>query len=344
MRFLYLVGALLPLACSGPSNGESSSGSASTGATETGSEPSNSDPADPSGQEEPDHGSEAVVPQETGSEGERAEGADPGADPTATATAPRAAHRSGRANVFFVGHSLVNWHMPHQLAAIAQSLDRQHSWAAHISIGAPIRWIHNNPDRGEGEEPFSALRSGEYDVFVWTEALPLHNHFDGGDTVDYGGRFYDIAVGANPNVQIYLYETWHDRSPRWRRQIDEMRPIWEQAIDQINAAHQGPEMLLIPAGTAMARLYDRIRQGRVPGIRRFDQLFTDLIHLNHTGNYFVACVQYATIYGRSPVGAARNATGRFGSQIEGPSAATARAMQEIAWEVVRQDPRAGVAR
>ena len=62
-----------------------------------------------------------------------------------------------------------------------------------------------------------------------------------------------------------------------------------------------------------------------------------------SGNYFVALVHYATIFRRSPVGLTtavpREYQGRYDTA---PSAEAARVMQEVAWQVVRTDPRSGV--
>ncbi len=60
----------------------------------------------------------------------------------------------------------------------------------------------------------------------------------------------------------------------------------------------------------------------------------DDIHASQYGIYFVTMVQYATIYRRSPVGL---------PAANGVSANVARLMQEIAWNVVVNNPRTGVA-
>ena len=80
----------------------------------------------------------------------------------------------------------------------------------------------------------------------------------------------------------------------------------------------------------MAALYDAIEDESVPDLDEIADIFTDDIHLNDVGNYFIACVQYATIYRRSPVGAARELTDRFAGAFDAPSMSLAPVLQEIA--------------
>ena len=69
----------------------------------------------------------------------------------------------------------------------------------------------------------------------------------------------------------------------------------------------------------------------------------DPIHFNDIGAYLVALTHYATLYHDSPVGAPYQLKRGDGSPADAPSAAAARRMQEIVWEVVAADPMTGVA-
>jgi hypothetical protein len=247
------------------------------------------------------------------------------------------------ASVFFVGHSLINFDMPAMLDGVADSAGVDHEFGAHVGIGASLSWIWNNPTRGEGGNPHTELPSGRYDVLVMTEAIPLVDQVEYNDTVGYAGRFYDLAIEGDAGTQVYFYETWHslDGGYDWRARIDSDRALWERVVDQVNGAKGGPDMLLVPGGSALGRLVDRIESGGVPGLSSRRDLFVDDIHLNDLGNYFIALVQFATVYRRSPVGLTAQTRDRFGAAFEAPSAELARAMQEIAWDAVRNDPRAG---
>lgn len=289
---------------------------------------------------DPDETTDSGPRVDSGSGSESDSGQDP-PPPPPPSTDPRTA-----ANVFFLGHSLVNFEMPGMTAGIASLRERDHEWAAHVGIGASLSWIYQHPENGQGEDPFTSLPSGRWDVLVMTEALDIRTHTQFSDTVGYAGRFYDLAMQGNPNTQTYFYETWHfrDEDYDWRERLDSDREIWEGVIDQVNAQKDGPDMLMVPAGTAMARLHDRVAAGQVPGLSSMEELFVDHIHLNPIGNYFVACVMYATIYRDSPVGVSAQLPNPGGEPYQAPAPETARAFQEIAWEVVSADPRAGVAR
>jgi len=133
----------------------------------------------------------------------------------------------------------------------------------------------------------------------------------------------------------------------WRAETVNWRPQWETVVNQINATYTGPDMFMIPAGTAMVALYDQIEGGSVYGLTSLMQIFKDQIHMNDIGNYFVALVHYATIYKRSPVGLTNETFDRNddpfqdGDPFEAPHPDTARDMQKIVWEVVRNDPYSG---
>jgi hypothetical protein len=250
-----------------------------------------------------------------------------------------------RARVFFVGHSLVNFDMPAMLEQIARSAGVDHAHGVQVGNGAPLRWHWERPETTSGERAAEHLPSGRYDVLVLTEGLPITEHVRYSDSARYVAEFANLAARGNPDVQVYLYQTWYsleDMEMEWRARIDAERAVWEALADEVSAARSGPPVLLVPAGTALGRLVDRIEAGEVPGLRSRAELFTDDIHLNDLGNYFVALVQLATLYRRSPVGVVRETVSRFGQPFEAPSPELARVMQEVAWEVVSSDPRAGV--
>jgi len=248
------------------------------------------------------------------------------------------------ASVFFVGHSLVNFHMPAMLDDVARSLGLTHSYGAEIGVGSPLHWIWEHPEATNGDDAHLELPTGNYDVLVLTELIPIGEHVTYSDTTEYVRRYYELAMSGNPTTQVYFYETWYSvDDPAWSENIAADRAIWERVIDDVNARVDGPDILLVPGGTAMARLVERMEAGGVPGLdSRFD-LYVDPIHLTDVGNYFIALVQLATIYRRSPVGGTATTHDQWGASFTAPDPAAARIMQEIAWEVVSHDPRAGVA-
>ena len=84
----------------------------------------------------------------------------------------------------------------------------------------------------------------------------------------------------------------------------------------------------------MALLHDLIDDGQVPGLDHVFDLFSDDIHLTDAGNYFIALVMYATIYGVSPEGLTWEINDQWGSSYDLPPQSTAQALQSIAWQSV----------
>lgn len=268
--------------------------------------------------------------------------------PTGALLAPLA-----RAKVLFLGHSLVNREMPAMLGDIAASLGCEFTADVQLRSGATLRhgWEGTLPI--EGVRARDALATGAYDTLVLTEAVDLDEMLRWMDPAEYAGRFQQLAVTHNPTVRVFLYETWHDRelvrhtwygsarAERWREFLDEDLGKWETiAVGAATRAGQ-PRMSIVPAGQALARLTDAIRGGEVPGIASEAALFLDGIHLAPLGNYFIALVQFATIYRRSPIGATSAPHAVDGRRLEFPAAATA-VMQRIAWATVSEYAWSGV--
>jgi hypothetical protein len=248
-------------------------------------------------------------------------------------------------NVFYLGHSLQNFDIPAMVEDIATDLGDTNTWFAKIGIGAGLRFQYENPTLGqswpdEDINTLTHLAATAYDVGVITEAQPLADQIAANDPALYGGNFFDLLVGENPTCQVYLYEHWGSRTTAgsdalWRTQIDTDLTGWQTIAQDINAARpSAPPMLIIPGGQAMALLYDVLDVGGVPGYTEIGDFFVDDIHLTDAGNYFMACVQYASIYRRSPVGATGSTTDRFAGAFDPPNPLALEVLQTIAWNAV----------
>ena len=266
--------------------------------------------------------------------------------------------RSLNDDVFFIGHSLVNRDMPNMLEKSVQSQGGQAGISYQIINGAPLSYNWDNAAQAEGMNFRNVITSGQYEVVVMTEAVPLLNHITYSQSNTNTANFYNLALSSNSQTQVYLYETWHclnsgtaqgcaydnEDGNSWRSRLDSELARWEGIADAVNAQkHPGqPPMLLVPAGQAMAKMYDEISANQVPGISDIRELFSDDIHNNDLGLYFVTMVQYATLYQRSPIGLPNQLNDSYGEAYSTPSSSLAQKMQEIAWEVVCTYPRSGV--
>jgi hypothetical protein len=260
-------------------------------------------------------------------------------------------------DVFFIGHSLVNFDMPRMVQGLAEDAGFTHTSSAQINNGSTLKYNWDNSATAQGFDARAVLPAGGHEVVVMTERVPLGQAMKYNDTYTYASNFYNLAVNSNAKTDVFLYETWacvnsgtsagcsydSEDDMEWRGRLDFERSRWEGIADAVNAQSSGAvQMRIVPGGQAMGELYDEIAAGRVPGVSHIKDVFEDDIHLNDYGMYFIALVQYATIYGKSPVGLTTSLDTKWGQPYQTPSAATAQKMQQIAWDVVCNYSRTGV--
>lgn len=261
-------------------------------------------------------------------------------------------------NIFFVGHSLVSETLPNMLNSLIDAQGGSGQVDYQLINGAPLGYNWQNGASAQGMNARTALASGRYDVLVLTEAVPLDSQIAYWDSKGNALNYYRAAIAGNPDAQVYMYETWHDLrsgtgvdvpydtgdSRSWRARIEADIAKWEGIVDHVNANRpEGAKaMLLVPVGQAMLNLLDAIDARQVPGITSIQQLFGDSIHPNSLGFYFVAMVQYATIFGVNPADLPSATFNQFGGAYQAPGAALADALQAIAWATVNAYDRDGV--
>ena len=263
--------------------------------------------------------------------------------------------------LFFVGHSLSD-HIPEMLVGLADSDDRIIEYGYAQIIGSPLRyqwsclenpgnWPGNFPDGGiyAFYDPDHGLASGDYDQLILNEGVPrLNNEWGIQETYRYVDSFYQYATLYNPDIKVHISELWHcllsdtptgcdydeDSNP-WRQRLDDDLPMWESAVDFINDKYSPTfPVRLIPSGQALAALYDSIDAGVLPGISSIDQVFEDRIHGNDTIRYLVACVNYASLTRRSPIGLSHELKNWWGGDFGVIPVNMAKTLQNIAWETV----------
>jgi hypothetical protein len=121
------------------------------------------------------------------------------------------------------------------------------------------------------------------------------------------------------------------------------RPTWETVHDQMVADFPNNNVHIIPAALGIENMRAAIAAGDVPGITALSDLFVDQIHLETIGRYFIACICYACLYKRSPVGLTNYAATEFSVPYTGmPTAEQAAVFQQIAWDTVTSYSRSGV--
>ncbi len=262
---------------------------------------------------------------------------------------------------FYVGHSLSD-----QIPDMVQSLSDDHpdvdfQWAYQSIPGAPLRWqwdrkaaqdyTQNPPQYYAFYDPVGGLPVGDFDVLILTEAVPRYAAIID-ETYAYTDSFYNYALAHNPDIRIYLYEDWHCllsdtvtgcdydvSSNPWRQRLDDDLPMWEQVVDTLNTKYpENTPVCLIPAAQGLAMLYDSIYAGAVPDLQQIEDIFSDDIHLNDVGKYYVACIHFAMVHEISPVGLTPQTQVWWGGDFDPPSPQLALKFQELAWEIVNTYP------
>ena len=254
---------------------------------------------------------------------------------------------------FYIGHSLSD-----QIPDMVQSLSNDHpetqfSWVYQSIPGAPLSWQWDDKNKQQYEpippnyyafyDQNEGLPTGDFDILVLTESVPRYWEIID-DTYAHADSFFNYALMFNSNTKVYLYEDWHcldsgtptgcdydvDSNP-WRQRLTDDLAMWESVVDTLNNRYNPINpVCLIPGGQGLAALYDSIQVGSVPGINSIDDLFSDKIHLNDVGKYFIACIHFATIHGVSPVGLTNQLQVWWGGDFDPPSEELALKFQQIA--------------
>ena len=253
--------------------------------------------------------------------------------------------------VMMVGHSLFGTHGPDMLQEALRTGRGEGTVTSQITNGAPLKYNWENSDSAEGVDARAVLPNGATTHLILTEALPLDNHIKWSETSVFAQAFADLAFNANAQAHVYVQETWHSLNSGtgaeiaydekadipWRTRLDQDLPVWEGIVADLAAGSRsnGVRVSLIPAGQAMARLFDEVAAENVPGLTDISALFADDIHLNDTGHYFVAMVQYATLTGQDPLGLPTDFNNRWGQAFDTPDQDLARELQRVAFDAVR---------
>lgn len=255
-------------------------------------------------------------------------------------------------NTMMVGHSLVGTTMPHMLNQLLVGTGRRAD--TQVINGSPLGYNWDHGATAQGGNARALLPGGGYDTLILTEGVPLDMALQWNDTYRHARNYADLIWTATPGARVMIYETWRYWGPdiyngtlpaltptAWRQAIDTDRSSWQSIADSLNAVKpsHAAEVVLVPGGQAMGRLHDTIVAGQGMGLTSIQQVFVDNIHLNDTGNWLIALVQYSAITGRSAVDHSLRVADQFGQAYIGWTDAQAVLMQHVAWEAVALTPR-----
>lgn len=245
--------------------------------------------------------------------------------------------------VLFIGHSLVGPNLPDLVEAALDQMSGPSVIEAQVINGASLGYNWDHSQEAEGVDGRARLARGGVDVLILTEAQPIAMQEGSAEQV---ARFAALAQQANPDVRVFLYESWPSLASGpgmaipgdpgagtpWADRVGKELALWESIAAKASA--KGVPVSVIPAGQAMLALSQAMAAGKVPGLTDLRQVFTDDTHPDGKGLYFLAMVQAAAIAGKSPEGLPARLTRNWLSREAVITDAQARAFQTIAWQVV----------
>ena len=271
-------------------------------------------------------------------------------------------------SIYFIGNSVTDTVQYDKFLAMARAAESEVEIGRHTIPGSPLSWTWEHPDGGSWSEehgPFlKALSSRSWNVL---SLQPFDRQLDGDADSDavMGANFIREALKGTPEkeLRVLVYSRWPRRDDenastfygrsfgdQWDRQYvnpsydgaNETRDYFEQVLENWRSQFPGLQIDLVPVGDVLARLDEKIAEGKVPEIQAITDLYSDSIHFDrkdppgYVGSYIVALTFYSTIFGQSPEG--DETFTHWG--IENPD--LARALQETVWEVVSSHPQSGV--
>jgi hypothetical protein len=280
----------------------------------------------------------------------RAFGETPGTSPDR----PSAGAIAQGQRVFTCGHSFHAFFIAPILQDMARAAGiKEHAIVGVSKIGASKAIQHwDVPD--EKNEAKAALRAGKVDVLTLSCLL----HPDPG--ID---RFAELAFANNPKVRVSLQESWMPfEKYEWpftgdpaavnfdAATAESLRALHEAYFKEMDAfvnalnARLGRTVVFVsPAGQAVVALRAKVIAGKVPGIEKQSELFSDKLgHPREPLQALVAYTQFAVIYRRSPVGLPVPSVLAQSRNPNWKTDALNRILQETAWEAVTQHPLSGV--
>ncbi|WP_170605350.1 hypothetical protein [Ruegeria arenilitoris] len=264
--------------------------------------------------------------------------------------------------VFHIGHSLVGRDMPEMLAQLAgegHGYNSQQGWGtalkAHWEEDETIYGFEKENDHPRYRDAHEAVSSGEYNALVVTEMVEIRDAIKYMDSADYLHRWAKAGWEANPELRVYLYETWHELTDEegWLQRLDlDLERYWETEILRRALAYENMQhpIYVIPAGQVFARFVREVDESNGIGpVNGKEDLFAktedgeqDNIHFNDLGAYLVALTHYAVLYQKSPIGLPYELKRADGSDADSPGPDAARVMQKIVWDVVTNYAPTGV--
>jgi hypothetical protein len=266
--------------------------------------------------------------------------------------APQAGAVTDGQRVFSCGHSF-HYFVPPILSDMANTAGIKDHKAVGLSAIGGSRVIQHWNVAQEKNEAKKALSAGKVDVLT---LAPIYLPDEGIE------KFVHLAVENNPKIRVTVQEFWlpwdvyDTEAPLKARKVDhnaptaaELRKAHEpyfKSIDdhvrELNKKLGKQSVFVVPVGQAVIALRAKIIDGKAPGLKTQEDLFTDAIgHAKAPLQALAAYCHFAVIYRKSPVGLPLPAVLAKAKNPDWDEKLN-RLLQELAWDAVMQHPLSGV--
>jgi hypothetical protein len=197
----------------------------------------------------------------------------------------------------------------------------------------------------DGGNPLHDLATGTVDVLAMTATRPWrYTEVEAGACA----HFSKLLLQHNPDARIFIHDYWTvtppDRSlyPElhgW----DNVRGMNLGAIKIINlmAAELNHKVYIIPIGTAVQVMREKIAAGDLERFKQPGDLMSDSIHLSEMGRYIQACLTFCGAYRYDVRKLPGDVVGGRGPRRLKFSRHDAKVIHEVVYETVRNTPYSG---
>ncbi len=241
----------------------------------------------------------------------------------------------------FVGHSLINYNMPHILEQLVQDAENLTiESAVQVVNGAPLRYNWDNChtacdaiEAGTGD--------GAYNTLIVTDANnSIRSNHVWNHPERHINNFLELMKDKDAQARAFFFTSWEglDYHPgEWTDAIPAELAEYEEIIEQATQISadlgRNAQFELIPANLALRELILKIENGQINGLSNRTDIFADDVHMNNIGNYFMANVVFSAIYKQSPAGLTNQVSAnKYTPLIIETSLALQ--LQQLAWTVV----------
>ncbi|WP_395743543.1 chitobiase/beta-hexosaminidase C-terminal domain-containing protein [Prosthecobacter sp.] len=247
-----------------------------------------------------------------------------------------------------VGNSLTASLLP--FPNYARAAGRTHDFHSWLKDGGNTTAIWNNTQtKSKADWDKEIASMPVIDHFSVQPRLPGFTDADLANEANHDALFFELIRTKSPQVQPWIYSEWPSRRPGFNGWVPPFTTYEEACaalmmstetiqtkVSEISKA--GKRVRILPCTLAVVHLKNRLEQGLIPGLaaRDFDPImFYDNVHPGDAGRYLLCMVWYAAFYGESPVGKMPPVNASL-------TAEQAAALQQLAWDVVKNYPDCGL--